>query len=157
MLVDIYRKQVPMTSEVTIHKLIAVVNKNLEPGVALNAVAHMALGLSARLAKEQPSVIEDMRFLDYADKDGNSHPFISALSLIVFRATSNEIQKLRAELNNAGIVSTDFHSEMTQGTYLEQLERSRNTPEAGLEYYGLCAVGRREEIDPLTRKFSLWR
>ena len=146
-----------MSSQVTTHKLIAVVNKNLEPGVALNAVAHMALGLSARIATEQPNVIEDMKFLDYTDKDGNSHPFISALSLIVFRATSNEIRKLRAELNRAGIASTDFHSQMTRGTYLEQLDRSGNTPEAELEYYGLCAVGRKEEIDPLTRKLSLWR
>ena len=105
----------------------------------------------------QPEAIDEMRFLNFADKDGGDHPFISALSLIVLRATSNEIRKLRNELNSAGIHSVDFTNQMTGETYVEQLERSRNTAESDLEYYGICAFGLKRDIDPLTRKLSLWR
>jgi len=139
------------------HKIVAIINKRLQPGVALNTIAHMALGLTARAAKERPDVLEDLRFLNFRDKDGGDHCFISALSLVVLRGTSNEIRKLRNQFLAAGLLSTNFTNQMTGGTYVEQLERSQNTPEAELEYYGVCAFGTIQELDLLTRKFSLWR
>ena len=146
-----------MKSETITHKVVAIINKNLEPSIALNAIGHMALGLTARAAKERPEALEEMRFLNYQDKDGGNHAFISALSLIVLRGTSNEIRKLRNEFQAAGILSTDFTNQMTGETYVEQLERSQNTHEAELQYYGICAFGSKDELDILTRKLSLWR
>ena len=46
---------------------------------------------------------------------------------------------------------------MTVGTYTEQKERTKNTPEEQLEYYGICAFGNKNVISQLTKKFSLWR
>ena len=46
---------------------------------------------------------------------------------------------------------------MTVGTYAEQKERTKNTPEAELEYYGVCMFGEKEKLSGLTRKFSLWK
>ncbi len=51
----------------------------------------------------------------------------------------------------------DFTSTMTVGTYAEQIERTKTTPEAELEYYGVCMFGNKESINALTKKFSLWR
>lgn len=139
------------------HKIVAIINKQLQPGVALNAIAHLTLGLAARAAKEQPNVLDELRFLNFQDKDGGDHASISALSLVVLRGTSNEIRKLRNHFLAGGLLNTDFTNQMTGGTYIEQLERSQKTPEADLEYYGACVFGRIEELDLLTRKFSLWR
>jgi len=46
---------------------------------------------------------------------------------------------------------------MTVGTYVEQQQRTKETPEAELEYYGICLFGEINQVNELTRKFSLWR
>ena len=46
---------------------------------------------------------------------------------------------------------------MTVGTYLEQQQRTKETPEIELEYYGVCLFGEINTVNELTRKFSLWR
>jgi len=56
-----------------------------------------------------------------------------------------------------GIHCIDFTNTMQEGTYLEQLERTKATPEAELEYYGICMFGEISEISEITKKFSLWR
>ena len=46
---------------------------------------------------------------------------------------------------------------MTGGTYTEQLERTRTTAAADLEYYGVMVFGEAEELNPITKKYSLYR
>jgi len=46
---------------------------------------------------------------------------------------------------------------MTVGTYLEQQLRTKETPELNLEYYGICLFGEINQVNDLTKKFSLWR
>ena len=73
------------------HKFVIVLNKRLEPGVALNACAHMVAALVARATEEQR---RQMMIVDYLDADNGKHP-ISGLSLIVLRAdNSNQIERL---------------------------------------------------------------
>lgn len=45
-------------------------------------------------------------------------------------------------------------SQMTGDTYVRQLERSSQRPEADLEYYAVAAIGEAEVIKPFTRKLS---
>jgi hypothetical protein len=142
------------TSGYTTHKFTVILNKNLETGVALNAAAHMAAGL---VSQANNGIREQMRFIDFTDKDGGVHPTISALSLIVLRGTSNEIRKARNEAKRRNILFADFTRSMTGDTYVEQLERTQATPEAELEYYGICLFGEKVQLDEFTRKLSLWR
>jgi hypothetical protein len=46
---------------------------------------------------------------------------------------------------------------MQNGTYLEQLEETKKTPDAELDYYGICMFGGLEEVSEVTRKFQLWK
>lgn len=64
------------------HKFVAVVNKNLEIGKAMNAIAHSCAGLVGMAPNE---LKEKMSFIDFIDKDGQIHKSISGLSLIVLR------------------------------------------------------------------------
>jgi hypothetical protein len=138
----------------TTHKFVVVLNKKILPGIALNATAHMAACLVAR-ANESDR--ESMKFIDYIDADGEQHPS-SALSLIVLQAdNSNKIRNARQAAKDKGIIFTDFLESMTGQTYAEQLERTKNLKESELEYFGICMFGRKEEIDEITRKFSLWK
>lgn len=134
-------------------KFVAVLNKKINTGVLLNALGHMAAGLSASFAN-----IPEMRFDSYFDKDGTEHKSISDNPFIILRAdNSNQIRILRNELLSAGIHFNDFTSTMTVGIYVEQKERTKNTPEAELEYYGICMFGDRQILSELTKKFSLWK
>ena len=55
------------------------------------------------------------------------------------------------------IPMVDFTNTMTEGTYVEQLELTRQTPNANICYYGVMLFGDKENLDPITGKFSLWR
>lgn len=146
----------PMSNQnVTTHKFVAVLNKKVEPGKIMNALAHMSLGL---VAGASPEDLTDMGFVDYLDKDGNHHRNLSKNSYVILRAdNSNQIRTLRQQAISQGIRLIDFTNTMQEGTYLEQLERTKDTPEAEFEYYGLVMFGKIEVISELTRKFQLWK
>lgn len=135
------------------HKFVAVLNEKIPVGVLMNALGHMAAGLSASYPD-----LPAMRFDSYFDKDGREHRSISDHPFIILKAeNSNQIRKLRLDLVQVGIRFVDFTSTMTVGTYVEQKERTSQTAEADLEYYGICMFGDKETLNELTRKFSLWR
>jgi len=132
-------------------KFVAVLNKSMPQGTVMNALAHM----SACLAAKYPNVAE-MSFIDYEDKDGGKHP-VSALSFIILEGNSNKIRELRKQAIARGLHFVDFANTMTQDTYVEQFERTKNTSEAELEYYGICLFGDKPILNELTKKFSLWK
>lgn len=80
-------------------------------------------------------------------------------SIKVFPTTllSFKIRTLKNELLSTKVHFVDFTNTMTVGTYVKQKERTKNTPEDQLEYYGICMFGEKEILKGLTRKFSLWK
>lgn len=133
------------------HKLVAVLNKNLPTGVALNALGHMALGFGADLGKS-PLLLDT-----YKDKDGNMYPNISRMPFIILRATPNEIRKTVKAAQEKNIPHSAFLNTMTGGGYQEQLDTTAQTPEESLIYYGCVLFGPFEQVHELTRKLSLWK
>jgi hypothetical protein len=136
------------------HKFVITLNKTLETGVALNAAAHIALGLVNSATQEQRAA---MKFIDFTDASNMVHPSISALSLIIMRATNGELHKLRDAAHAAGLHTVDFLETMTGDTYIEQLEKTKSKPTENLIYYGVGIFGAIEDINPLTKKLSLWK
>jgi hypothetical protein len=132
------------------HKLVAVLNKKIETGKAMNALAHMSIGL-ANLCKDK-----DVGVINYEDFDGGAH-FASKYPYIILRAdNSNKIRTLRNALVEKKIPFASFTNAMTIGTWEEQVAKSKATKEMDLEYYGICMFGDKSNLDELTRKFSLW-
>lgn len=70
------------------NKLVALVNKEIETGVAMNAVAHMTIGLGAQLNNEA------LRLNDYQDKDGNIYPNISQIPFMICGENPVKLGKL---------------------------------------------------------------
>lgn len=135
------------------NKFVAVLNKKIPVGSLMNALGHMAAGLSANYPN-----IPEMRFDSYFDKNGGDHKSISDHPFIILQAdNSNQIRTLRNDLLSSNIHFVDFTSTMTVGTCVEQKERTKNTTEEQLEYYGICAFGNKNILSQLTKKFSLWR
>jgi hypothetical protein len=136
------------------HKFAVILNKTIDPGVVLNACGHMSACIAGRATDEQRAC---MGFVDYLDADNNPHP-VSALSLIVLSAKNgNQIRTARSQAIDAKLLYVDFTSSMVTDTYVEQMVRTAQIPEAGLEYWGLALFGLKTEVDPITKKFSLWR
>lgn len=133
------------------HKLVAVLNKDLPAGVALNSLAHATLGLGAHIGRAE------LHLDDYKDKDGNVYPNISQMPFIILRAKSGEIRKTVKAAKEAGILHGVFLNTMTGGTYLQQLENTSLTSEEQLVYYGCILFGPWDAVSTLTKKFSLWK
>jgi len=133
------------------NKMVAVMNEKIEPGVLMNALAHMCIGFGAVIGSEK------LRLCDYMDANGNSHPAISEMPFMILKANSNKIRALRQAAIEAGIRYTDFTHTMTVGSYVEQLELTKQTKEEDLIYYGIVLFGDWEKVSLLTKKFSLWK
>lgn len=133
------------------NKLVAVMNEKLDAGVAMNALAHMGIGIGGMLGKE------DLYLNNYNDADGGVHPSISDMPFIILKANSNKIRTLRQSALEKKCAFVDFTSTMTIGTYVQQHEATAKTKEADLVYYGIILYGAYEVVGEMTRKFSLWK
>src|SRR4029078_7346285 len=117
------------------NKLVAVMNEKIEPGIIMNALAHMCIGFGSDIGKES------LHLTNYIDADGSSHPNISEMPFMILKANSNKIRSLRQAAIEGGIQWVDFTDTITIGTYLEQIERTKQTKEADLIYYGIVLFG----------------
>ena len=133
------------------NKLVAILNKDAEPGVVLNALAHMSVGLGAEVGKSP------LRLDDYKDAKGNIYPNISQIPFIILRGKSGEIRNTVQKAKELKILHGVFLNTMTGGTYLEQLARTAASQEETLTYYGCVLFGEWGTVSEMTRKFSLWR
>lgn len=79
------------------------------------------------------------------------------MPFMILKANSNKIRALKLAADQAGIKCVDFTDTMTSGTYVEQLERTKQTKEVDLIYYGIVLFGNWDKVSELTRKFSLWK
>ncbi|MBI2405093.1 DUF2000 domain-containing protein [Candidatus Gottesmanbacteria bacterium] len=142
-----------MNTNPTTNKFVAVLNKKIETGKLMNALGHMAAGLGSYIQDK-----DAMRFDSYIDKDDGEHRNISDNPFIILSAdNSNQIRTFRNALKENNIPFTDFTNTMTVGTFAEQKQRTSETPELELEYYGICLFGDKNQLSELTKKFSLWR
>lgn len=137
----------------TTHQFVCVVNKKVEAPKLLNAVGHMAAGLVNQYSSDTSA----MRFRDFVDKDKTTHPSTSENGFIVLRSeNSNQLRTLRNRLIEENIPYTDFTQTMVLGTYVDQQNEFDATPEAELEYLGVCFFTEKEKSRELTKKFSLY-
>ena len=133
------------------NKLVALVNKEIEVGVAMNAIAHMTIGLGAQLDQES------LRLNDYKDKDGNIYPNISQMPFMILRGKSSEIRKAVGQAKEHHLKFGVFTHTMTGGTYQEQLDNTLQTPEDQLIYYGAVLFGPWDLVSQMTKRFSFYK
>ena len=135
------------------HKLVAVLNGKIGVGIAMNALAHMALGLGASVEDKA-----GFRFVDYVDGDGNSHANISELPFIILKTKNpEELKELRKELISRNVHFVDFPGFINSIGTFESPEKSKQFKGERVEYYGIVMYGDWDIVTELTRRFSLWR
>lgn len=140
-----------MEKDLFTDKPVAVLNKSIEPGKLMNALAHMCIGLGGIIHANH------LKLCEYVDANNSIHPYISAMPFIILQGNSSQIRKLRAQAIEHEILYNDFTDTMTIGTYQEQMAKTKLTEEEDLTYYGIVLFGDWNKVTELTRKFSLWR
>lgn len=133
------------------HKLVAVMNKGIESGVIMNALAHTSIAFGAKLEKEK------LHLVDYIDKDSHIYPDISKMPFIILRENSNKIRSLYQQAVAQNIPHSVFTNTMTEGGWEEQVARTASSHQDDLVFYGIVLFGDYATITDMTKKFSLWR
>lgn len=133
------------------NKLVAVMNKSIEPGKILNALAHMCIAFGSKFNQEK------LLLVDYISKQKNVISDMSKMPFIILRANNNKIKNLRENAIQKNIAHSVFTDTMTCGTWEEQVERTAETDEDNLIYFGIVMHGDYKELSEMTSKFSLWK
>lgn len=134
-------------------KFVVVLNEKVELPRLMNALGHMTAGLIGHQNGHG-----EFAWLRYEDADGGVHPAISRYPFIILTARNgNQIRTLRQAAIERNIPYNDFVHTMLGSSAEDQMEKTRSTPEGNLDYFGIALFGAAEEIDPLTRKFSLFK
>lgn len=133
------------------NKLVAVMNKSIEPGKVMNALAHLCIGLGANLGKES------LNLINFEDKEGNIYPNISKMPFIILSANSNKILALSKLALENKLHYAVFTDTMTGGTWEEQVEKTKTSSEQNLTALGIVLFGEWPLVTTLTKKFSLWK
>jgi hypothetical protein len=118
----------------------------------MNAVAHCSAGLASILKED------DLNMLTYVDSAGGQHRGISKYPWIILQAkNSNQLASLRRSADDHGIAFTDFTHTMLGNSAEDQLTNTKSVSADELDYFLVCLYGAASELEPLTKKFSVYR
>ncbi|HSX30959.1 MAG TPA: amino acid--tRNA ligase-related protein [Candidatus Saccharimonadales bacterium] len=134
-------------------RIVAVVNKELEPWQVVNAVAHMEAIIGNEVPKSQ-LVSGDF----FVASDQIALPRNSQYPIIIMRASEPELHKLYEKVQAAHLKHHVFIKEMQETTDdAEIVDRLRDQAVADTTFYGVSFFAPNGQADDLTKGLQLWK
>lgn len=134
-------------------KFVVVLNRGYELSRLTSGLGHVTAGLVAKLSGRA----DDMSFLEYRSKDGESFPWISDHSFIILKGRGNHMRTLRSDLLAKDLPCVTYLDTMLEGGSEAELAATAERSIDELNVLAIATFGERSVLDGLTRKFSLWR
>ena len=134
-------------------RIVAVVNKELEPWQVANTVGHMSAYQGHRMAKGE---FDSGEF--FITKDGEQLPRNSQYPILIKRADHKELHKLLRKAKEAHIRVHVFIREMIETTNDQKIVESLKGKSIDeVDIYGVALFGDNDAVNALTKHFQLWK
>ncbi|MBN2052808.1 DUF2000 domain-containing protein [Candidatus Woesearchaeota archaeon] len=141
-----------MTYDYKEKKIVAIVSNELQPGMAMNALGHLAF--SAGRYSDQSMMGKEK----IIDSDNKAHTGISKYPFIVLKATKDEIKDIVKQAKAKNIFIVDYPQEMFDTGHDDELVAALSkAKEPAITYHAAVIVGNAEEIKKLTGHLKLYR
>lgn len=129
-------------------KIVWVLSGRCDPGIVLNAGAHVLAGLAASLGARALDI------LDYPSPITGQVNLISRYPVIVLRAKSpTHLERFQREASEAGLPVNTFLECMRGET--AELQQHQTAHAAESQILAVAAFGGTEALAPLTKRFSV--
>lgn len=137
------------------HKFVVVLNEKSPTGKLLSAAGQIAMSLYANGAEEQKA---NMSIVPFLNPNGNKLITVSTCSFVVLKGTASQLFTLYSKAAQQNLLSAIFTSTMSfNGIEEDLIHKTASTPLDQTEPYGVGLFGLIEEINPLTKKFSVFK
>jgi hypothetical protein len=133
------------------HKFVIVLNKKQDISRLLSAIGHVAIGIAGSQSSDELSLVT------YVDADGGQYPSVSDWSVVVLRGGAGQLKNLRRDLEAEDLPCVAYLDTMLAGGSEAQQAKTRDRPGEDIEILALATFGEVTRLDPLTKKFSVWR
>lgn len=133
-------------------KIVAVIKSDLEFGVALNVLGHLAVSIGY-------NATDHMGRSSLSDASGVLHMGISKYPFIVTKAKGTKIRTaIEGARANERIIFSDYPQQMLDTGHDDELAQSLAAAnEKDLVYLGAVFYGTVEDLNAITGKFSLYK
>lgn len=145
----------PSVNTTATHKFIIILNEKAPPGKLLSATGQIAMSLYSNATKEQQV---NMSFVPFLSPSGDNLITVSTCSFVVLKGTANQLLTLYTKTTEQNLLSAIFTSTMSfNGIEEDLILKTASTPLEKTEPYGVGIFGSIDEINPLTKKFSVFK
>jgi hypothetical protein len=144
---------IAMTYNYKQKKIVAVLSSNLEAGIALNVIGHLAISIGAYSDEElmgRPYLL---------DASGINHAGIAKYPFVTTKANPTKLRKIIVEARlKEDILIADYPEQMLVTGHDDELAQSMSVvKEEEINYLGAIIYGNIDSVAELTGKLSLWR
>lgn len=142
-----------MTYDYRAKKMVAVVASNLEVGVALNVVGHMAISMGFH---SHDNLMGKNKLYDAS---GNPHTGIAKYALIITKVKPKRLKRFINEARQTqGITLIDYPEQMLYIEHDDDLAETISLMrEEDINYLGAIIYGDSKVVEALSGKFTLWK
>lgn len=133
-------------------KFVAVLNRTCPPARLFNALGHTTVGLTAGQEAQK------FHLLDYPNKSIGLEAKISEYPYIILECKkSGWLENFYNNAKKENLLVNGFTQTMIGSSADEQISNTAKASAKQIEFIVVVVFGEASRIDPLTKKFSLWK